>query len=75
MAIDGKPTPLQVFKARAEARAILYRAGDFTFEEATEPLYAYAIESGLIADLGMQYITDIIDGEFGELEPELEVEP
>jgi hypothetical protein len=41
--------PVRVLKERAEARALLYRAGEFAFQEAVTPLLLYA-EKHKIAD-------------------------
>jgi hypothetical protein len=65
MATGSKLNPLMVLQARAEARALLHAAGEFTIEEATEPLYCYAIESGLVVELGIARVRDIIEVEFG----------
>jgi hypothetical protein len=45
-------SPLLVFHARAEARALLYKVGEFDLEQALAPLLAYAVESGIIDDIG-----------------------
>jgi hypothetical protein len=47
------PSPLLVLHARAEARAILYAAGEYdNLEGAIAPLLDYALASGLTDQLG-----------------------
>ena len=53
-----------MLQARAEARAYLHAIGEFDFEEATEPLYCYAIECGLVAELGLERVREVIEAEF-----------
>jgi hypothetical protein len=48
----AKVSPLLVLQARAEARALLYRAGIFDLEEALAPLQAYARKRGIIDKIG-----------------------
>jgi hypothetical protein len=57
-----------LLQALAEARALLHEVGEFTYEEATDPLYCYAIESGLAAELGIARVRDIIEAEFATLD-------
>jgi hypothetical protein len=59
--------PLRILQARAEARAYLWAAGEFTLDEALEPLYAYAIESGIASEYGTDQVAIMIDTAF-ELE-------
>jgi len=57
--------PIRVLQARAEARALLYACGEYAdVEEAVDPLFAYAIESGIVADLGMDAVKSIIEQAF-----------
>ena len=56
-------SPIKVLQARAEARLYLYQCGQFDLEAAVEPLYIFAIESGISLSLARQ----IIHGVFGEL--------
>ena len=59
------PTPMMCLQARAQARAILFGAGDFaTYEEAIEPLVAYAEDAGLIALIGAAPVHAIIANAF-----------
>jgi hypothetical protein len=57
--------PMLVLRARAEARALLFVAGEFTLGEAIDPLLAYAERSGLLALLGRESIDEIIFDAFG----------
>ena len=67
VAVMMRLSPIKVLQARAEARAILYFAGQFDFETAIEPLYLYAIESGINISLARE----IIISAFGVFEDEL----
>jgi hypothetical protein len=60
-------SPFHILRARAEARAILFGAGEFTFGEAIDPLFEYAIAAGLIDLLGPAVVEDIIIDAFGVL--------
>lgn len=56
--------PLRVLRARADARAMLWRDCLLTWEEAVEPLYAAADRDGLIEQFGQQEIAAIINAAF-----------
>jgi hypothetical protein len=60
--------PILVLRARAEARAILFRAGEFTLGDALDPLFAYAHKAGLVKTLGLEAIENIVYDAFG-IEP------
>ena len=49
-------SPIKVLQARAEARALLYDAGEFDLETAIEPLYLFAIEHGVSMSLAREII-------------------
>jgi hypothetical protein len=51
-------------QARAEARALLYKASEFDLEEALAPLYAYALDSGLHEQLDSEAFFTIIHKPF-----------
>lgn len=57
--------PLTVFKARAEARAILWAACEFDTPGAVDPLQAYAIASGLVDRLGQDEVQRVLAIAFG----------
>jgi hypothetical protein len=47
------PTPFMILHARAQARAILFDAGDYaSLREATAPLVDYAHDSGIVEQAG-----------------------
>ncbi|PWT76441.1 MAG: hypothetical protein C5B60_04130 [Chloroflexi bacterium] len=48
--------PLRVLDERAKARAILYDTNEFDLEQALEPLYQYAIESGIVREYGVDTV-------------------
>ena len=59
--------PMLVMKLRAEARAMLFRLGEFeTIEEAIAPLHRYALASGIVDDLGAAATQAIIDEAFAQ---------
>jgi hypothetical protein len=52
----AKPSALEVFTARAEARALLWQAGEFDLHEAVDALQAAAERDGLVAELGQDEV-------------------
>jgi DNA-binding LytR/AlgR family response regulator len=54
------PTPLAVLIARAEARALLWRAGELDLTNAVDELEAEAEVSGLLAAIGQDEVDAII---------------
>jgi hypothetical protein len=52
--------PLEVFRARAEARALLWQAGEFDLHEAVDVLQAAAVRDGLIDAIGQDAVQAII---------------
>lgn len=63
--IADHPAPLLVLQARAEARAILYAAGEFEqLEEAIVPLLRYALDSGITDDIGAERAFAIVQAAF-----------
>jgi hypothetical protein len=50
------PSPIDIFIARAEARALLWQAGEFDLHEAVDELQAAAERDGLIAKIGQDEI-------------------
>jgi hypothetical protein len=52
--------PINVLRARAEARAVLFAAGVFPIEEAMQPLLVYAEQSGLIKQFGQAVVESVI---------------
>jgi hypothetical protein len=58
--------PLLVLQARAEARAILYAAGELgeQLEAAVVPLLQYAMDSGITDDIGAERAYAIVKDAF-----------
>lgn len=54
---------IEVFRARAEARAILHRAGEYDLHEAVDVLQAAA--APLVAQIGQDGVQRIIAEAFG----------
>lgn len=52
--------PLLVFKARAEARALLWQAGELSLHDAVDVLQAAAERDGLVEQIGQEKIQRII---------------
>jgi len=52
--------PVLVFLARAEARAILFDAGELDIQTAVDPLQLYAIENGLVERIGQDSVQQIL---------------
>jgi hypothetical protein len=53
-------TPTVVFRARAEARAALYKAGELDLHEAVDALQETAITSGLVDQIGQDAVQAIM---------------
>src|SRR5262245_7100866 len=59
-------SPFLVLQARAEARAILWAAGEYAdVDEALAPLRAYAVDSGVVEQIGADASWAIINSAFG----------
>ena len=56
----ARPSALEVFIARAEARAQLYAAGELDLHEAVDALQAAAVASGLVTKLGQDRVQQIL---------------
>jgi hypothetical protein len=60
-------TPISLttlFRARAEARALLYAACEMDLHEAVDGLQAFAIESGLVEQIGQDAVQRILRDAF-----------
>jgi hypothetical protein len=61
----AKPSALEVWIARAEARALLWQAGEFDLHQAVDELQAAAERDGLVTLLGQDAVQEIISKAFG----------
>ena len=60
--------PILILQARAEARALLYGAGEYAdLDEALRPLLDFALESGIADEIGVDAMFAIVSKAF---EPE-----
>jgi hypothetical protein len=75
-ALVGSPTPgpgnnaidpIEVFRARCEARAHLYGAGILDLHEALDLLHVDAVKTGLVAAIGQDRVQEIMTGAFGPI--------
>jgi len=60
----ARPSALAVFVARAEARALLWQAGEFDLHQAVDELQAAAERDGLVTLLGQDPVQRIITEAF-----------
>jgi hypothetical protein len=60
----ASPSPETVFRARCEARALLFAAGELALHEAVDALQADAVASGLIRQIGQDEVQRIIAAAF-----------
>jgi hypothetical protein len=56
--------PVEVFRARAEARALLWRVGEIDLCEAVDKLQTDAERNGLVDEIGQDAVQEIISGAF-----------
>jgi hypothetical protein len=61
---NAKPDPLDVFLARAEARAHLVANGLYELQEAVDTLQAAAEAQGLVAQYGQDAVQQILSEAF-----------
>jgi hypothetical protein len=61
---DVRVDPVAVFIARAEARALLFAAGEFDLHEAVDKLQVDAGRDGLVAAIGQDEVQRIITEAF-----------
>jgi hypothetical protein len=57
--------PADVFRARAEARAMLFAAGEIALHEGVDPLQDAAVESGLVDLIGQDAVQRLLANAFG----------
>jgi hypothetical protein len=63
----ARPSALEVFIARAEARALLWHCGEFDLHEAVDKLQADAERDGLITLLGQDAVQQIMTEAFRKI--------
>jgi len=63
---SAKPTAatIVVFRARAEARALLWRVGEFSLHEAVDKLQADAVKNGLVDAIGQDELQRVLADAF-----------
>lgn len=59
--------PLLIFHARAQARAQLYKSGEFDLDEALAPLLRYAVEGGVTNEIGDEAVFAILRDAFKDI--------
>ena len=74
-ALAARPSPLAVFVARTEARALLWQAGEMDLHEAVDGLQAAAVASGLVAELGQDEIQRLMAKAFAAVRDDLVPDP
>jgi hypothetical protein len=52
--------PTDAFRARAETRAMLWHAGEYTLHEAVDGLQAGAEASGLVEHIGQDQVQEVM---------------
>jgi hypothetical protein len=62
--MTDRTDPIEVFRARCEARALLYREGAFDMGEAVDALQRAAEQQGLVAAIGQDAVQQIISEAF-----------
>lgn len=63
----AQATELAIFRARCEARAILYAALEFDLHEAVDVLQSHALASGLVDEIGQDAVQAIISEPLGRV--------
>ena len=71
MTMTDDVPPLLVLQARAEARAILYAAGELTLQDAVDGCQRAAEAYGLVAELGQDAVQEIIAEAFAPVRDEM----
>jgi hypothetical protein len=59
--------PVDVFRARAEARALMWQAGEYDLHEAVDAPQADAIRSGLVRRIGQDAVQAIMAQAFAKV--------
>jgi hypothetical protein len=66
-----RPSALEVFIARAEARALLWQAGQLDLYDAVDELQHTAVRDGLVAELGQDAVQEIMVAAFTTVRDDL----
>jgi hypothetical protein len=67
LAIAAAPvTAVDIFRARAEARALLWQAGEFDLHQAVDVLQQAAVETKLVVAIGEDGVQAIMAASFRE---------
>jgi hypothetical protein len=67
----ARPSALDVFIARAEARALLWQAGELDLHTAVDELWADAKRDGLVAKLGPDKVQELLANAFAPVRDDL----
>jgi hypothetical protein len=59
--------PIEVFRALAEARALLWRVGEFSLPDAVDVLEDSAVRSGLVDEIGADRVQQILADAFARV--------
>jgi hypothetical protein len=62
----SRPTISEVFRARAEGRALLFAAGEIDLHAALDQLQVDAEQRGLVAEIGQDAVQEILADAFRE---------
>ena len=68
-----RPSPLAVFVARSEARALLWAAGEISLHDAVDELWVSAVRDGLVAELGADRVQNLLAEAFAPLRDDLSI--
>jgi len=60
----AKLDPVEIFRARSEARALLFAAGELDLHDAVDALQADAMRDGLVDQLGQDAVQAILRDAF-----------
>lgn len=63
----ARPSPLAVFTARCEARALLWAARELTLHQAADELQVDAVASGLVAEVGQDAVQAVMAKAFARV--------
>src|SRR5258706_13258381 len=65
---SAKPAPIDVFRARAEAKVLLIQNGYQELQSAVDELWAAAERAGLVDELGADAVQWVLSERFGRWE-------